>query len=88
MGTKCFVVRRSEYLDARGQRLKIEFRMTCPVRYIYGTVIDLFPLLLVPMYLYVYPNHRCRTVVEYTCIQLHMSLIQYPLAIVDGYVFL
>ena len=28
------------------------------------------------MYLYVYPNHRCRTVVEYTCIQLHMSLIQ------------
>jgi len=41
---------------------------------------------LVPMYPYVY---RCRTVVvEYTCIQQHMSLIQYPLAIVDGYVFL
>lgn len=38
------------------------------------------------MYLYVYPNHHCRTVVEYTCMQLHMSVIQYPLAIVDGYV--
>jgi len=43
---------------------------------------------LVRMYLYVFPNHHCRTVIEYTCIQLHMSLIQYPLAIIDGYVFL
>lgn len=50
--------------------------------------IDLFPFPLVPMYLYIYPNHHCRTVVEYTCIQLYMSLIEYPLAIVDSYVFL
>ena len=38
-------------------------------------IMGLFPC-LVFVYLYVYLNYRCRTVVEYTCIQLHMSLIQ------------
>ena len=55
LGTKTsslFAVRRSQYLDARGQRLKIEFRMTRlqyrPVAVPYGTFIDLFPCLWFP----------------------------------------
>jgi hypothetical protein len=60
------LVRRSQYLDARGQRLKIEFRMTrlqvpvAPV--LYGTVIDIFPYLWFPC-TYTYPSHHSITVV-------------------------
>jgi hypothetical protein len=60
-------VRGSQYLDARGQRFKVKLRMIM--------IIGPFPCLGF-LYLYVYANYRCRTVVEYTCIQLHMSLIQ------------
>jgi hypothetical protein len=90
------LVRRSQYLDARGQRLKIEFRMTrlqvpvAPV--LHGTVIDIFPYLWFPCtYTYILAitpslSYCCRIYLYPTIHEL--DPISIKLAIVDGYVFL
>lgn len=62
-------VRGSQYLDTRGERFKAELRMTCPSplgredgswlpRCSFSYFLSAF------MYLYLYPNYRCRIVVR------------------------